>query len=361
MNVKDQELSQEAFSQLDEGIKKVLAEREEILLNTLDETASKMASKIKAKSLKLVEKREEELQERFIKKIKEIHEGHRNSLAQKDAEIDKLNENIDRYSKYVTENSNSLEDKIYSIEEKAEQYGEYVKEEAEKEIQLIKEKAEQYGEYVKEEAEKEIQLIKEKAEQYGEYVLAESTKTIDTYLEYVVEQFVQENQKRLIDTNEYNKMKDLFESVKRNFGYAITATEQNPYVDEIKEKLDESIQRFNQLNEDYVALKRNYERDKRRLISEDVCSRYDLAQTQKERALKIVDGLDYKNTDEYELSLQKIVEEVMQKPTSKKRDRVQTETYLAESSQELLAEQTITSPEMQKHIDACNFYARMTK
>ena len=308
------EITDELAKQLEESIAELLKQREAKLLESVDAViAEKLTPQMQVKFMALVEEKESEMKEKLSSQLKSLQESHKKELQklaeEKDAEIEKLNESITAYSEYVIA-----------------------------------------------EHEEEIQALKESAESYGEYILKESTKKIDTYLDYVVENFIKDNQEKLVENSEYIKMKRIFEGFRQTFSGAAYELDGSPLLDEMKTKLEEHNEMYNKLNNDYVQLKTNYDKVKRKLVQEEVLDKFNLSDTQKERVVTLAEKVNFSTIGEFESGLTLIIEEVVaikEKPAKSVEEQINT--MLINENVEVRQTTVINNDDiMQKYILECD-------
>ncbi|MDD5150598.1 MAG: hypothetical protein PHC28_08960 [Flavobacterium sp.] len=312
MNLDELEITDELAKQLEESISELMKQREAKLLESVESViAEKLTPQMQVKFMALVEEKESEMKAKLSSQLKSLQESHKKELQklaeEKDAEIQELKESIESYSNYVIE-----------------------------------------------EHEQEIQALKESAESYGEYVLKESTKKIDTYLDYVVENFIKENQEKLVENSEYIKMKRIFEGFRQTFSGAAYELDGSPLLDEMKTKLEEHNEMYNKLNNDYVQLKTNYDKVKRKLVQEEVLDKYNLSDAQKERVITLAEKVNFNSIGEFETGLTMIIEEVSSnKEKITKSVENQINNLLINESVPVRQTQPVNDDIMQRYIMEC--------
>lgn len=192
----------------------------------------------------------------------------------------------------------------------------------EEETNEITEKANAYGQYVYEQAEEysehcksQIAEISEKAEAYAEYVVEEMTKKVDDYSEYVIEKFVQEQKDRLVETVEYARMSNVLRNIREAFEANYFTLSDEPANISLEAKLEESKTAYNTLFEEHRTLKRQIDSyseyvdtENRRNVFERVT--VNLADTQKERLLRLVEKANFPSLEAYEAGVTLMVQEI---------------------------------------------------
>lgn len=180
------------------------------------------------------------------------------------------------------------------------------------EVEKVSAQAEEYGEYCK----GEIQKIQEKAESYAEYVVEEMTQKVEDYAEYVVEQFVQENEKRLVETEEYNRMAATLRTIRGAFETNYFTLTDEPANQKLTEELDVAKKQFNELFEEHRTLKRqiaDYSKyvdgENRKSIFESLTT--DLADTQIEKLTKLIESASFETIEAYRAGVELMVQELL--------------------------------------------------
>lgn len=192
----------------------------------------------------------------------------------------------------------------------------------EEETKEITEKSNAYGKYVYEQAEEysqqckdQIAEITEKANAYSEYVVEEMTKKVDDYCEYVIEHFVQEQKGKLVETVEFARMQNVLHAIREAFEANYFTLSDEPANVSLEAKLEESKTAYNTLFEEHRKLKHQIqeiedaiEKQKRTAVFESLTVK--LADTQKERLLKLIEKAHFANLEEYEAGVALMVQEI---------------------------------------------------
>jgi uncharacterized protein YdiU (UPF0061 family) len=160
----------------------------------------------------------------------------------------------------------------------------------------------------------EIKEITDKANAYAEYVMEEMTKKVDDYCEFVIEQFVEENRKKLVETEEYCRMAATLNTIREAFETNYFQLNSEPANLETQEKLAESKKDFNELFAQHRELKNQIEEysqyvetENRKAIFETATK--DLAESQKEKVQRLVEKSSFPDRATFEIGLQMMVEE----------------------------------------------------
>ena len=168
-------------------------------------------------------------------------------------------------------------------------------------------------EEAKAEAEKKIEYIKQKSDEYAEYVVKEMAEKIDLYSQFVVEKFIEENKKALIESQEYSRMKKIFEKVKETFEEGLFQINEDQYIKELKNELEERIQAYNEIFEEATQLKKKLDEKKYEEIFNSLTK--DLAETQREKISRLIKNVNFKDVDEYKRAIEIMIEELSSETT----------------------------------------------
>lgn len=163
-------------------------------------------------------------------------------------------------------------------------------------------------EEAKAEAEKKIEYIKQKSDEYAEYVVKEMAEKIDSYSQFIVEKFIEENKKALIESQEYSRMKNIFEKVKETFEEGLFQINEDQYIKELKNELEERIQAYNEIFEEATLLKKKLDEKKYEEIFNSLTR--DLAETQREKISRLIENVNFKDVDEYKRAIEIMIEEL---------------------------------------------------
>ncbi len=181
----------------------------------------------------------------------------------------------------------------------------------ETQTKAIEEKAEKYVA----EAKAQIEEITSKANAYAEYVVKEMTKKVDDYCEFVIEKFIEENKRKLVETEEYCRMSKTLRAIKESFEKNYFQLNAEPANKDLLMKLKESKDAFNQLFEEHRSLKHKIdeygqyvEKQNRKNIFETLT--INLADSQKEKIAKLVERANFDNLATYETGVKLLVEEL---------------------------------------------------
>lgn len=199
------------------------------------------------------------------------------------------------------------EEKVNTLMEQAEAYGVHLQEKFEQEKNLLQE---QHVDHVK-------QLTESITKQY-ETRIEKMNETFNDYSAYAIKEFIQTNKEKLVEDTEYKRMKKVFDGMKSLF-------EQNLFdvkpADRVKQDEIKSLQEsYDSLFEQMCNLRVENNNLKTAQIVES--SFVGLTDTQKERAQRLVESMNFSNHEELKKGLQTIVEEVTTGvKTSKKQEK----------------------------------------
>lgn len=160
----------------------------------------------------------------------------------------------------------------------------------------------------------EIQSLHEKANQYAQYVVTEMTEKIDSYAEYVVEKFIEDNKQTLVESDEYNRMKTVFESIKLAFEGAHFALVPTDTTSELEASLAEVRESYNGLCIDHEALKKENTEMQFAMVFESLTS--DLAETQKEKLKALVENVSFTDVSEFKRGVELMIGQVTESKTA---------------------------------------------
>jgi hypothetical protein len=191
---------------------------------------------------------------------------------------------------------------------------------------------------LKETAEKDVQLLQAEkedlmkvAQAYGDSIQEELAEKAEEYSKYVVEKFIAENQEKLIEGDEYKRMKTVFDRVKslfeeQFFSLDFDAAVANQ-VAELQEQIASQKQEFSELFEQFINTKTELENMQFANLFE--AETKDLPDTQKEAIAKLMEHINCKDLNEYKSAVNLLIEQVKntktsleEKPAPKKEDDV---------------------------------------
>jgi len=192
--------------------------------------------------------------------------------------------------------------------------------------------AEAYGEYIKEEQEKEIQSLTEKAEQYAEYVVEETTNKVDEYLNYVTESLFEENKLAITNGCKANLFDSLMTEIKEVFAKhnIVIADEQIDVVADLEEKNAELVEALNKSKKKEIEfIKEKQAAEKARIISE-ACK--GLSDVQAEKVSELAEEIEY--SDNFSNTVKTLVETASVKSAVINSESVQTEIVVEETKKD---------------------------
>ena len=278
-----EEVSDDKVEEIKESLDKLVAE-EEMSLEEAEEIRDEL--KDLAESLDKLVAEEEMIEESEEEEVKESEE----EMVEED-EKETIEESVNRIFKKSRLSESTKQAIVTLIEAK-------VKEETEEKIKEIEEKAEEYGEYLKNEAEEKIKEIEEKAEEYGEYVKSELEEKADAYLTDVAEEWVEENKLAV----EEGVKSEIAESIMTGFKKVLA--ENNIFIPEnkrdlLEETLSVNKRLQNKLGEKLATIAKLQEEKKSllkyKLIEENS---KELSLAQKSKLTNLLENVNYRNEDE---------------------------------------------------------------
>lgn len=246
---------------------------------------------------------------------------------------DLLKEEVSALNKQIIRKDAEHALEIKNLTEKAEEYGLFLQEKADEYGNFLQEKADEYGNFLQENAEAYGIFLQEKANDYGQHVVAEMTDKVDDYTSYVVEKFVNENKAALIEQNEYDRMKKLFENVKTAFehnSFKLNEEIEVPKDTSLETKLKESLEAYNELYGEFAEVKKNFEEMQYSMVFENVTK--DLADTQKERVNKLVKNVSFSSISEFQRGVELMVEEIVASSKTKQLNEVENQLDLVDET-----------------------------
>lgn len=219
--------------------------------------------------------------------------------------LDKLFESLDE-KVFTAELKQSLQEKFDdAVEVKASVIAES---RIEEEIDSLNEKSE-----------KHIEFLNEKAEEYVEMKQAEMLESLDKYLERIVEEFVAEA-KASLDESVKNEKADMiieaFDSMLVATGVKVASIVEAKQESEVDNKLQESVEKYDSLVEEVIALKQENDR----LLQMGVIAEMveDLSLVEAEKFKKLANLVDFSRDEKYAEKLEQIKESIKGSATEEK-------------------------------------------
>jgi hypothetical protein len=185
------------------------------------------------------------------------------------------------------------------------------REQTKSDIEKIVEAAEAYGECLVDSGDSYGDLIKEAAEAY----VAKYTETLkeaaETYAEKAVSEFVEKNEEKFVQTNQFERMQNVFSMMKESFEMNGFELNENKKADSLKEALDEVTSQYDEIFSELKESRDQLETVSKALLVEQAFS--NLTETQKEKANSLLEGLTFNSSEDFEKGLESIVESVSKK------------------------------------------------
>jgi hypothetical protein len=154
-------------------------------------------------------------------------------------------------------------------------------------------------------------LLKEAAEAY----VAKYTETLkeaaEAYAEKAVSEFVEKNEQKFVQTNQFERMQNVFSMMKESFEMNGFELNENKKADSLKEALDEVTSQYDEIFSELKESRDQLETVSKALLAEQAFS--NLTETQKEKANSLLEGLTFNSSEDFEKGLESIVESVSKK------------------------------------------------
>ena len=161
-------------------------------------------------------------------------------------------------------------------------------------------------------AAKEVELEEaytETLEEQTVAVMEEVTAKLDQYLDYCVEQWMEDNKLAIENSLRADIAEDFMEALRNVFAehYIAVPDEKIDIVAEMKEELDELKSKLNETVDAKIALEAIIEQATKEAAFEEVSE--GLAQTQVEKLKTLAEGIDYSDADVYRKKLEIVKEQ----------------------------------------------------
>jgi len=190
------------------------------------------------------------------------------------------------------------------------------------------------------EATYEEKLAEETAAQKGELV-----EKVDSYLNYVVEQWMEDNKVAIQTGLRAEIAENFMEGLKNLFteSYIDVPESKVDLVDDLADQVEELEEALNKTTADAISLSEEVEGLKRAAIVAEAAS--ELADTQKEKFYSLVEGVDFDDAEQFASKVSTIKESFFAKAT------VETEEELTEETDGDV-ESVEVAPSMEKYLSA---------
>lgn len=177
---------------------------------------------------------------------------------------------------------------------------------------------------------------------------------VDAYLDYVVEQWMEENELAV----ESGIKVEMAESIMQ--GLTNLVSEHNLEVEEsdldiisdLEEKLEESTQQYNEIFDELLEMRQERHALEKEVAFQEVVE--NLTDTQADRLRVLSEGLSYETLDEYEQKLESIRDSYFKESVSASVSEDDTEVLQEESEDET---QTYTDPAVSAYVNALSRFA----
>lgn len=211
---------------------------------------------------------------------------------------------------------------------------------------LIKEKATEWAAIVESQTDEYVNEIKEKAQAYGDYIKEQVTKEmsekVESYAEYVVEEFVKENSEQFVEQSEYKKMQKVFSTIKESFEANMFPLNEDSQANQLTDKLQESKDAYSKLFKENQNLKKYATYVERTQILEQLAD--GLSDTQKEKIERLTES--FTDIDQYKTSINILVSDFKNKTTD-----VVTEQTTVVSKPVMITEEKVVADDMKAFVD----------
>jgi predicted nuclease with TOPRIM domain len=182
-------------------------------------------------------------------------------------------------------------------------------------------------------------------------VLEDVTNKLDQYLDYCVEQWMEENQLAIENSLRADIAEDFMDALRNVFAehYITVPDEKIDLVAEMKAELDEIKARLNETTDEKIALEAVIEEATMEATFEEVSD--GLAETQVEKLKTLAEGIDFTDASTYRKKLEIVKEQYFKTPKSNTRTGLITEVIDGEDD---TAQNTSTyrAPGMDKYVQA---------
>ena len=195
------------------------------------------------------------------------------------------------------------------------------------------------------------ELYAEAVEEQTAAVMEEMTAKLDQYLDYCVEQWMEDNKLAIENSLRADIAEDFMEALRNVFAehYIAVPDEKIDIVAEMKEELDELKSKLNETVDAKIALEAIIEEATKEAAFEEVSD--GLAQTQVEKLKTLAEGIDYSDADAYRKKLEIVKEQYFTKKSAPASTGLITEEIDGEDD---TANGTtgFTAPGMDKYVQA---------
>jgi len=181
----------------------------------------------------------------------------------------------------------------------------------------------------------EMERVTEKLEEQSQAKLEEMTEglidKVDSFMNYVVEQWMEENQLAIDNGLRSEITEGFIQGLKNLFVESYIEVPEDKYdlVEDLAEKVEELTARLNDTIDENVALSHEYIELKKQVVFEEVTK--NLASTETEKLKKLVEGVDFDSEELFKEKINVIKENYFPKVTGK-------------SPEKTLVEETGTTP-----------------
>lgn len=150
------------------------------------------------------------------------------------------------------------------------------------------------------------------SEENEKTIYNELSEKAEEYSKYVVDKFMEENKEKLIEGDEYNRMKNVFTKVKALFEdnfFSLNVDEAvSREIETLNEQIESQKQEFSELFEQFITLKDELENLQFANLFESETK--DLPDTQRETISKLLEHITCKDLNEYKSAVNLLIEQV---------------------------------------------------
>lgn len=215
------------------------------------------------------------------------------------------------------------------------------------------------GEDVVVEADAEVVDVEEEDEEEVEVINEAVVNAVDSYLSYVAEEWMKENQLAVENGIKTELVESFMVGLKNLYKeHAIEVPESVDVVEKLNEKIDIMEEKLNKSIERNVNLKESLQEAEKRVLAEQakiefIVATADLPKSKVEKIQKLEEGFKFENLEEYKEKLKLLVESV-----SDSKKPAETKTILKEedmnTSKTLEEKETEIDPRVAKYLEQIN-------
>ena len=238
----------------------------------------------------------------------------------------------------VTEKAAELQEQIKTLEEQAAQKEAELQEQLTKTSEGLIEQANAYGKAIAEEYEGKIEEASAKYEEYvTQYMTETVVQKVDAYLDYVAEQWMEENRLAVESGLKTQVSESFMEGLQKLFAehYIEVPEGKQDIAEEMAERIAEMEQRLNATIEENVEMRKFIREAAKQEVVDSICE--GLADTQIERLNTIAEGIEFKDIDQFRQKLEIVRDTMMVESVARPtiNEESQKQAVLQESAGEM--------------------------